>query len=99
LTALPVNDPGGADAALDVLSPVEERVLASVRNVVEGLRARGLPAEPDAVAGALGAERVPRASGTQAEGAEYLSNGARFALRRRAGPQGAIEISFILGTP
>jgi len=99
LNALADNAPGGADPPLDVLSPAEERVLVLVRNAVDRMRATGLPVEPDAVAGALGAACVPGAAGPQAAGCEYLANGARFAVRRGAGPQGGVEISFIAGAP
>jgi hypothetical protein len=90
---------GDPDGPPDVLSPEEESVLALLRNAVEGMRATGLPPEPDSVAGALGAARVLNAAGTEGPGGEYRANGARFALRRCAGGTGGIEVTFIPTAP
>jgi hypothetical protein len=95
LNPLPATTPGDSDGYVDVLSQEEENVLASVRNAVDGMRAKGLLPEPDAVADALGFSCVPKAQGTERLEAEYRANGARFVLRRGAGLPGEIEISFI----
>ena len=99
MNPLPATTPGDPDGYVDVLSQEEEAVLASLRNAVEGVRAKGFLPEPDAVADALGFSRVPKAQGPERLGTEYRANGARVVLRRGAGLPGQIEISFIPETP
>jgi hypothetical protein len=95
LNSRPEAGLGASDETPDLLTPEEEGVLASVRNVVDGIWARGLPVDPDSVAGALSAAGFPASPESSGTGGAYRANGARFALRTGAGPTVGIEIRFI----
>jgi len=83
----------------DLLSPDEEGILAVLREIVAGMRERGLPITLESFGSAViaaGAARTAGPDGT--EHCAYALCGVRF-LARTAVANGAIEVSFLPSAP
>jgi hypothetical protein len=84
------------DADCDVLSAREEGVLASLREIVRGIRGMGFAADVDNVGEAIVSAGGSALSSKGACAARIFAfGGANFSLRPAPGSEGLIEVSFI----
>jgi hypothetical protein len=84
------------DPVWDVLTAREEGALASLREIVGGIRAAGLAADVKNVGEAIVAAGGCAASGNDACAARMFTfRGANLSVRPAPGADGMIEVSFI----
>lgn len=88
--------PAVVDGAVDVLSRDEETMLGELRDVIGGMRARGIEIDADAVDRAVSLVGASPIAGNANPGERtYARAAVCMAARTTGGPGGGVEVRFL----